>query len=451
MFRSVVVSVRQPAVAGYFYPDDPLILKQTVLNFLDQAPIHKPAPKAILVPHAGYVYSGSVAASAYASLRDKKNSINKIIILGPAHRLYFKGIAYDPVDKFATPLGEIQQDKELLTQIIDLPYVYSLPEAHQNEHCLEVQLPFCQMIFSKFKILPLVVGETNPQDVARLIARVWGGDDTLLIISSDLSHYLPYHIAQREDKKTCLSIDTLNGEEILHDAACGYFPLRGFLYFARQHHIYSRLIDLRNSGDTAGDKERVVGYAAYHFYQKLNFSEHCADELKYIAKETIRLQTEENKALTINYNDYNQLLQIRIPTFITLKKNGLLRGCMGSLIAKERLADNVIYNSIRAAIADPRFPQIRPSELKELSLTISLIKPLSPLYFNSEEELKSQLQIGIDGLVLIYGSYQATFLPSVWESVKTKDEFVNHLKLKMGLTENFWSSEMKALRYSTEI
>lgn len=129
----------------------------------------------------------------------------------------------------------------------------------------------------------------------------------------------------------------------------------------------------------------------------------------------------------------------------------MLRGCMGSLIAKERLADNVIYNSIRAASADPRFPQIRPSELKELSLTISLIKPLSPLYFDNEEELKSQLQIGIDGLVLIYGSYQATFLPSVWESVKTKDEFVNHLKLKMGLTENFWSSEMKALRYSTEI
>lgn len=445
------MSVRQPAVAGYFYPQDPLILKKTVQDLLDQAPVHKPIPKAILVPHAGYVYSGAIAASAYASLRDKKDSITKIVLLGPAHRLYFKGIAYDPVDKFSTPLGEIEQDKELLTQILDLPYVYSLPEAHQNEHCLEVQLPFCQMVFRKFKILPLVIGETNPNDVAQLLTRIWGSDDTLIVISSDLSHYLPYHVAQREDQKTCISIDTLNCEEIHHDAACGYFPLRGFLYFARQNHVYGRLLDLRNSGDTAGDKESVVGYAAYHFYQKLNFSDHCADELKYIAKETIRLQTEENKALAIDYKDYNQLLQVRIPTFITLKKNGLLRGCMGSLIAKEQLAENVIYNSIRAAIADPRFPKIKPSELNELSLTISLISPLSPLCFNNEDELKSQLQIGIDGLVLAYGPYQATFLPSVWDSLKTKDEFMNHLKLKMGLTETFWSSEMRALRYTTEI
>ncbi|WP_241480440.1 AmmeMemoRadiSam system protein B [Legionella norrlandica] len=414
------MSIRQPAVAGYFYPNDPLILKKTIQDLLNQAPVHTPAPKAILVPHAGYIYSGSVAASAYASLHNKKDSITKVVLLGPAHRLYFQGIAYDPVEKFATPLGEIEQDKELLSQITDLPYVYSLPQAHQNEHCLEIQLPFCQMIFSKFKILPLVVGETNPMEVAQLIGRIWGDDDTLIIISSDLSHYLPYHIAQREDKNTCIFIDTLDGESILHNAACGYFPLRGFLYFARQNHLYSRLLDLRNSGDTAGDKERVVGYAAYHFYQKLSFADHCGDELKYLAKETIRLQTEENKTLAIDYKDYHQLLRIRIPTFITIKKNGILRGCMGSLIAKEQLAENVIYNSMRAAIADPRFPRITASELKELSLTISLISPLSPLHFNDEEELKSQLRIGTDGLLLTYGPYQATFLPSVWIPLKRK-------------------------------
>lgn len=444
------MSVRQAAVAGYFYPADIAMLKKSIQDLLNHAPVFAPVPKAIVVPHAGYIYSGEVAAASYASLRSQKHIIKKIVILGPAHTLYIKGIAYDPVDEFATPLGLLQQDNELLQQITDLPFVQPLPEAHQREHCLEVQLPFCQMIFDQFKILALVVGDTKPEEVAQLLKRIWGNDETLIIISTDLSHYLSYEVAALEDKKTCVSINTLDYESIMHDKACGYFPLRGFLYYARQNKIVPRLLDLRNSGDTAGNKERVVGYAAFHFYENLRIKDHCADELSSIAKESIRLKTKENKMLKIDYQKHHPFLQLRVPTFVTLKKHGMLRGCIGSLIAKDRLAENIIYNSLQAAFHDPRFPPVLASELNELALSISLLSHPVTVEFASEEDLKSQLRQGIDGLILICGQYQATFLPCVWETITTKDEFLNHLKMKMGLSSSYWSPNMKAMKYTAE-
>ncbi|MBL7481153.1 AmmeMemoRadiSam system protein B [Legionella bononiensis] len=445
------MTVRQPAVAGIFYPGDQLTLRNTIQHLLSQSKQYSPSPKVLVVPHAGYIYSGSIAASAYASLTQQNDTIKKIVLLGPAHTMYLKGIAYDPVKRFATPLGELEQDQDLLAKISTLPYVHALSQAHQREHCLEVQLPFCQMIFNEFTVLPLVVGETSEQEVADLIKQVWGGEETLIIISSDLSHYLPYDIAQQTDRNTCLSISTLNSEALHHQGACGYYPLRGFLHFARQNQICGRLLDLRNSGDTAGTKDKVVGYASYHFYQDLKFADHCADELLYLAKETLKLQATEKKLLIFNPMEYNELLHIRMPSFVTIKKKGMLRGCMGSLYSQELLADNVINNSIRAGFFDPRFPKLTSEELNDLSLSISILSPMETLYFNTEHELQSQLRQGVDGLLLTYKHYQATFLPSVWESIDSKDKFLEHLKLKMGLPANFWSAEMKAQRYTTEI
>ena len=445
------MSIRQPAVAGTFYPEDPEVLRNTVQHLLEEAKQHSPAPKALIVPHAGFMYSGPIAASAYASLINQKDKIKRIILLGPAHTVFLRGIAYDPVDQFATPLGIINQDKELLEKISLLPYVHALPQAHQMEHCLEVQWPFLQMIFSQFTLLPLVVGETSEEDIAKLIALAGAGEDTLIIISSDLSHYLPYEMAQKTDSSTCLSIDTLENESISHHGACGYYPLCGFLHFARQNQYYGRLLDLRNSGDTAGSKEKVVGYASYHFYQNLRFSDYCGDELIYLAKEAIRLEAEENKLATCNYTEFNDLLKIRVPTFVTLKKNGLLRGCMGSLTSQDRLADNVIHNALHAGFADPRFPRLDPEELSALSLSISILSPLERIHFTNESDLKYQLRPGIDGLLLSCNHYQATFLPSVWESLTTKDAFLEQLKLKMGLPAYYWSANMKAQRYTTEV
>jgi MEMO1 family protein len=445
------MSVRHPAVAGVFYPADPEVLRKTVQNLLDHAEQHHIPPKALVVPHAGLIYSGAIAASAYASLINHHHKITKIVLLGPAHTLYFKGIAYDPVDYFATPLGEIKQDQDLLQRIKEFSYVHALPQAHTKEHCLEVQLPFCQMIFPQFTILPLVVGETSEEEVAQLLNKVWGEDETLIIISSDLSHYLPYDQAQTTDNKTCIAIDTLNAESIPHKGACGYYPLRGFLHHARKNHLYGHLLDLRNSGDTVGNKSKVVGYASYYFYQNLHFADHCGDELKYLAKQALRLRAEDNINLRIDYEDFNELLQIRLPTFVTLKKNGMLRGCMGTLTSQEHLADNVIHNSIKAGFADPRFPHLTRTELEDISLSISILSPLEPLHFKDEDDLKAQLHPGTDGLVLISDGHQATFLPSVWDQLHTREEFLAHLKLKMGVTTNYWSTDIQALRYTTEI
>lgn len=444
------MSVRIPAVAGIFYPGDRFMLENQINTLLTQAKQHSPFPKAIIVPHAGYAYSGAIAASAYASLKQNRNQIKKIVLLGPAHTLYFKGIAYDSKQYFSTPLGEIKQDQDLLNKIIHLPYVHELPEAHQNEHCLEVQWPFCQVLFSNFSILPLVVGETNEKDVSRLLNLIWGDPDTLIIISTDLSHYLPYNLAQTADHDTCMSIDTLDDESIHQDGACGYYALRGFLHCARQKQLHGRLLDLRNSGDTAGNKQKVVGYASYHFYENLKFADHCIDDMLHLAKESIRMHCIERKNLSFNVEEYHDLLQIRVPTFITLKKNNSLRGCMGSVHSQQYLGDNIIRYAKKAAFEDPRFSQLDYSELKDLSISISLLSPLAPIEFDNEQDLKSQLKQGIDGLVLKYSQYQATFLPSVWESIESKDEFIEQLKMKMGLPAHFWSSEFKAYRYTTE-
>ncbi len=445
------MNVRQPAVAGMFYPQDRLILEQTIKQFIAQAEQYNPPPKALIVPHAGYIYSGYTAAQAYASLQSKSATIKKIVLLGPAHTMYFKGIAYDPATYVATPLGDIEQDTGLLAKISSLPYVYSLPQAHQKEHCLEVQWPFCQVLFNQFTLLSLVVGETEPEQVAELLELVWGGDETLIIISSDLSHYLAYNEAQKEDTQTCLAISTLNFESLIHHNACGFYPLRGFLHYARQHQLCGRLVDLRNSGDTAGSKERVVGYSSYHFYQNLYFADYCGDELLYLAKKAIELQAKEQKSFVYNPDQFHDLLHIRMPTFVTLEKNGMLRGCIGNLHSQEQLGDNVIHNAIRAGFNDPRFPKVTIEELNELSISISILSPMETLYFEDETDLKAQLRQGIDGLVLNYQHYQATFLPSVWHSLNTKDAFIGHLKLKMGLPIDFWSPEMKAVRYTAEI
>lgn len=445
------MTVREPAVAGIFYPGERFVLQKTVQELLDQAPQFRPTPKAIVVPHAGFIYSGSIAASAYASLINEKDSIKKIVILGPAHTLFFKGIAYDSAEQFASPLGTIDQDQELLAKITDLPFVYRLPEAHKKEHSLEVQFPFCQVLFSKFTVLPLIVGETHPEQVAQLIERIWGNDDTLLIISSDLSHYLPYEIAQRLDHKTCFAIDTLNEESLAHEGACGYYPLRGFLHFARQKQLLGRLLDLRNSGDTAGEKDKVVGYASYHFYEDLHFGDYCKDELLQLAHDALALQTTKNQHLMFDYKKYNKLLQIRVPCFVTLTKNGVLRGCIGSLHSSERLGENVINNTIRAGFSDPRFPKVTVCELKDISVSVSILSPMTPITFTTEDDLKSKIKPGVDGVVLAYKKKQATFLPSVWEALPTPDEFLGKLKMKMGLAPDFWSPEMRAQRYSTEI
>lgn len=262
-------AIRSPAVAGLFYPADAGELARDVQTFLADAPSFDLIPKALIVPHAGYVYSGAIAATAYATLRAVAKHIKRVVLLGPTHRVAVRGLALPDADAFDTPLGRIKLDTEAARAIAHLPQVVVSAEVHAQEHSLEVQLPFLQSVLADFTLLPLAVGMASSDEVAEVLESLWGGEETLIVISSDLSHYLPYATSQRVDKETVQAILNLE-QPIPHDRACGGTPVSGLILTARRHHLTPHLLDLRNSGDTAGSRDGVVGYAAIVFTEDAN-------------------------------------------------------------------------------------------------------------------------------------------------------------------------------------
>jgi AmmeMemoRadiSam system protein B len=258
---------RSPAVAGSFYPGSAERLRATVEALLAAVPESGgPAPKALVVPHAGYVYSGAVAASAYARLRSVRHLVRRVVVLGPAHRVWVAGLATSGADAFETPLGSIPLDRELIGRLERLPQVTRDDRAHAPEHSLEVQLPFLQTVLDDFSLVPLVVGGASDVEVEEVLRLAWGGPETLIVISSDLSHFLDYESARRIDGLTARAITTLAAEHVAEDQACGRVPLRGLLAYASHHKMRAEQLDLRNSGDTAGSKDEVVGYGAFAFF-----------------------------------------------------------------------------------------------------------------------------------------------------------------------------------------
>lgn len=255
--------IREPAVAGSFYPANPATLTRMLDDFLAQAENHAPPPKAIIVPHAGYIYSGPIAASAYARLKPVRDSIKRVVLIGPSHRVAFQGLAVSHADCFNTPLGSIAIDTQAVEKLKQLPFAGYLDQAHALEHSLEVHLPFLQQTLSQFKLVPIVAGDASPHQVSQALDLLWGGEETLIVISSDLSHYHNYATAQMLDRNTSELIENLDYQHLSSDAACGKVPVSGLLKLLKEKSLHIQTIDLRNSGDTAGDKYRVVGYGAY--------------------------------------------------------------------------------------------------------------------------------------------------------------------------------------------
>lgn len=254
---------RPAAVAGMFYPDHPQTLRNDVRAYLREARSEGPAPKALIAPHAGYPYSGPVAASAYHLIEPLRDTIERVVLLGPSHRVAFRGLAVSTADAFQTPLGSIPLDRPAIEALLALPQVISLDAAHAREHSLEVHLPFLQVILGDFRLVPVVVGEADATQVDQVLETVWGAEETLIVISSDLSHYHSYATAREKDKATSEHIEALRGDALAYDDACGRDPVRGLLHLAARRGMRASTVDLRNSGDTAGSRDRVVGYGAY--------------------------------------------------------------------------------------------------------------------------------------------------------------------------------------------
>ena len=257
--------IRQPAVAGQFYSGSAGELRMAVSTLLDEVPDKDTlAPKAMIVPHAGYIYSGPIAAQAYAVLRPHRDRYRRVILLGPCHRVPVHGLALSAADAFRTPFGDVTLDKSAIAAL-DMPGVTVFDTAHREEHSLEVHLPFLQAVLNDFELVPIVVGDAAPELVAEVLDALWGGPETLIVVSSDLSHYRSYDDAREIDAVTCQAIESFDEKRINHDMACGATPVSGLLVAAKRHGLDVTTLDLRNSGDTAGDRDFVVGYGAWTF------------------------------------------------------------------------------------------------------------------------------------------------------------------------------------------
>lgn len=442
-------TVRPAAVAGTFYPGQDGALASAVLSLLANAgsPLDDGAriPKAIIVPHAGYIYSGATAAQGYARLRAARARIRRVVLLGPVHHVPVRGLALPGVDAFATPLGEVAIDQAAVAELAALPQVQSNAAAHAREHSLEVQLPFLQSVLDDFKVVPLAVGDATPAEVAEVLETLWGGAETLIVVSSDLSHFLPYREAQTTDRETVRKITGLNGP-ITHQQACGGTPINGLLLAAQRHGLQPELLGLCNSGDSAGDKNRVVGYAAFAFLNAgpSDIADKRGASMLAIARASI------STALggSVKLADDQPWLQEPGASFVTLTQRGQLRGCIGSLEARRSLLSDIQANAVAAALHDPRFAPLTLAELANIEIEVSLLSPMQPLHFDSEAQALSQLQPGVDGVVFEFGQHRSTFLPQVWEQLPCAREFMAHLKHKAGLPADFWAKGVRLCRYS---
>lgn len=425
-----MASIRPAAVAGMFYPGEPRALAAELARFLGDAG-DEPAPrlafpKALVVPHAGYVYSGAIAGRAYQELAAARGIVRRVVLLGPAHRVAVRGLAAPGVDAFETPLGRIALDRAALGSLADLPQVVRSDPAHVLEHCLEVQLPFLQAILGEFSLVPLAVGMASVGEVAEVLERLWGGSETLLVISTDLSHYHTYSEARRIDAATLARI-AARATDIDHDEACGATPLNGLLTCAKKRDIPVRLIAACNSGDTAGGKDSVVGYSSFALYERSEAQSGAA--LIEIARAAIEGKLLGKPAAP----SAAPWLERPGATFVTLLKDGELRGCIGSLEPTRPLARDVAENALAAAFRDPRFPELSASEWQQCQVEVSVLSAPKPIRFTDEADLLRQIRAGEDGLIVEAGGRRATFLPQVWQDVPDKRAFLGQLLRKAGL------------------
>jgi AmmeMemoRadiSam system protein B/AmmeMemoRadiSam system protein A len=442
-----MASVRPPAVAGTFYPADPRALASEIDDLVGGVEQFAPRlgfPKAIVVPHAGYIYSGAVAARAYDDIAPARGIVKRVVLLGPVHRVAVRGLALPDVEFFDTPLGRIPIDREAAGQLASLPQVVASAPAHAMEHSLEVQLPFLQKALVEFTLVPLAVGTASVAEVAAVLERLWGGAETLIVVSTDLSHYHHYQDARKIDGATIARIAG-QATDLDHEEACGATPLNGLLFVARKRSLSVNLLAACNSGDTAGGKGQVVGYSSFALHESgtaVSLDE-AGRTLLAIAREEIEKTLFQKQK---RQKDAPWLRQTGA-TFVTLTMNGALRGCIGSLEATRPLGIDTVENALGAAFRDPRFSAMTAGEWPECRVEVSLLSRPKPIRFADEADLLGQICAGEDGLILENNGRRATFLPQVWEGLSDKARFLGELVKKAGLPADTRLGRCKLHRY----
>jgi AmmeMemoRadiSam system protein B/AmmeMemoRadiSam system protein A len=440
-------------VAGQFYPDDPARLGAALDAAFAAAPPCPFRAKMVVVPHAGIAYSGRVAAKALRAL-DAPKRLKRIVILGPNHRVPLDGIALHPAAAWATPLGvsPVAEDAARAIRSLDGVAVDARPFA--GEHSLEMALIFVQRLLPGVEIIPALVGAAEPALVEEAVERLWGGPETAICISSDLSHFLSAPAAHGRDDATRAKIERGDWSELQPTDACGYSALRGAIRVAEARGMRATGIAFATSDEAGAPSERVVGYGAFAFEEADVAKLADADRARLLAVAAASLAfaaDHAGDAPEIEFGaDLSPALSAQRASFVTLERDGLLRGCIGSPAPRTTLARDVSINAAAAGFGDPRFSPLTASELTDLTISISVLSPAAPLALADEDELIAKLHPGRDGLILRERGASALFLPSVWNALPDRRAFVQHLKRKMGRASSHWSESMRAWRFTTE-
>jgi AmmeMemoRadiSam system protein B/AmmeMemoRadiSam system protein A len=431
---------KEPSVAGTFYPSDKNILKESVEGFLFKAEAKRHSGRliAIISPHAGYIFSGQVAAYGYKNL--KGSSIKRVILLGPSHQVGFKGASVYTKGGFRTPLGLVKINEKLAEDLLnETADVRFYPEAYEKEHSLEVQLPFLQTVLKDFTIVPILISSPTRQTLEHLISRLTEMVDekTLLLASTDLSHYHDYLKTKEMDGKIIAALERLSildTEKLLRNGEaelCGAFPVLITMEVSRRVGAnMGVLFKYANSGDVTDDKDRVVGYASLGLYNN-PITEGEKKELLELAKDTITGYVTNGKVPELEIN--NPKLKAEGAVFVTIKMNGLLRGCIGHIQPVIPLYQSVIRNAVAACSSDPRFPPMKEEELKHMDVEISILSPLRLL-----KDVKN-IQIGKHGLFIVKGMQSGLLLPQVATELGwNRDTFLEQVCAKAGLPKDAW-------------
>lgn len=438
--------IKYPAAAGTFYPNNALELKKQIEFFAQYCQNdYTYASRAVIVPHAGLIYSGRLAYEGI-SLLDR--NLKNLFIFAPAHRVGFEGLSLSGFELWQTPLGEIEVNQQINNELKEKFNAQFFDKAFEYEHSIEVQLPLIQSVFKNVKIIPLLAGSADYQVISQIIKYYYDDKENGFIISSDLSHFLTDEKAKKIDAVTADMIETGNIDNFQYEQACGALGIAGLVDFANKKNYSLIRIGMHNSGLTTGDKTRVVGYGSWFLYEgqtnefiKKYYSKLIIDICRQAIKSKFEPDIEEIK--------YPQVFGRIGACFVTLEKNNTLRGCIGSVIARRPLINDIIMNAKNSAFSDPRFLPVQQNEISQLKIAVSILSEPKKMSFTDENDLLRQMRPNIDGIIIKDGIYQAVYLPSVWEQLPDKREFLETLKVKAGLNPDYFSDTFEAYRFET--
>jgi AmmeMemoRadiSam system protein B/AmmeMemoRadiSam system protein A len=443
--------VREPAVAGLFYPADPSRLRSEVTDHVRGAtpPPDLAAPKAVIAPHAGYRYSGPTAGAAYRALAPWRGRVQRVVLAGPAHRVPVTGVGVSTAEAWRTPLGDMAVDVTACRDLVERGDAVEADDAHGPEHSLEVHLPFIHEVLGPVTIVPLVVGRGSAEATVRVLERVWGGDETVVVVSSDLSHYLDDVKARERDQRTAVAILEGRSDDVGPYDACGCVPICGLLVAARDHGVVARMLAASTSADTSGDVDRVVGYGSFGFVAPRPLGDGDRRWLTDLARRVIEHEAKAGESYPLDDDTVPERLRAPGCSFVSVDLPDGPSGCIGSLEPQRSLWRDVAHNARAAAFDDPRYRPIELEALADATLTISVLSPLAPVA-GDRDDVELSLRPGVDGIVLAAEGQRGTFLPSVWGKVDDAKGFLDLLLRKAGLTGDSWPADARVWRYTTD-